>query len=343
MSCQIQVSEIFKINPFKREACLRLSQNDTAVHEIHLQWNSLVLTCEPITNLFTRVTVHKIIDSKRCPHTGSCVGSKCGSINASSLIPELAIGNQYPGNTACVESCGGLGCDCFYPSSGCLFYRIYLVPLSDDIFELFHCNRWNEAAKIQVTHLDRLRKTSNTVTKFLLPNVPVKWDTFTITLSSNGIPPLPPLNTPFISNNKTTALWKRNMMPSLRCSNHTNARNLACEVFGRGSDHGSYNSEKEQEEPTPFPPKQTRLCSDLLQEPAKNEQEQLRRDLNNLLYGLNLLPKRKIGESSMGVAPHIRCTFCGQNGLHYSDTCPHITQMVFCARARVMPALPRAV
>ncbi|EYC29867.1 hypothetical protein Y032_0005g2307 [Ancylostoma ceylanicum] len=53
--------------------------------------------------------------------------------------------------------------------------------------------------------------------------------------------------------------------------------------------------------------------------------KELWRDLNNLLYGLNLLPKRKIGESSMGVAPHIRCTFCGQNGLHYSDSCPHIT------------------
>ncbi|RCN45078.1 hypothetical protein ANCCAN_08888 [Ancylostoma caninum] len=229
MTCQVQVSEVFKINPFKREACLRLSQNNTAVHEIHLQWNSLVLTCEPITDLFTRDTVHKVIDSKRCPHSGSCVGTKCGSINASSLIPELAIGNQYPGNTACVESCGGLGCDCFYPSSGCLFYRIYLVPVSDDIFELFHCNRWTEAAKIQVTHLDRLKKTSNTVTKFLLPNVPVKWGTFTITLSSIGIPPLPLLNTPFISNNKTTALWKPNMMPALRCSNLTNARNLACE------------------------------------------------------------------------------------------------------------------
>lgn len=85
MNCQVQVSEVFKINPFKREACLRLSQNNTAVHEI-LQWDSLVLTWEPVT-VFTRDTIHKVVDSKRYPNSGSCVGNKCGSINVSSLIP----------------------------------------------------------------------------------------------------------------------------------------------------------------------------------------------------------------------------------------------------------------
>ncbi|EYC30355.1 hypothetical protein Y032_0005g2602 [Ancylostoma ceylanicum] len=89
------------------------------------------------------------------------------------------------------------------------------------------------------------------------------------------------------------------------------------------SDKASHHSEEEEEEPVSVPPKQIRR--DLLPEPAKDEQQQLKRDLNNLLYGLHLLPKRKIGESSEGVAPHIRCTFCGQDGLHYSDSCPHIT------------------
>lgn len=125
-SCNIRLSEVFKVNAFKQEACLRLSTNTTPIHEIRLKWKSLNLQCEQETDYFTRDTLHRIVDSKRAPHTGSCVGEKCGSINASSLIPELERGNRFPGNTACVESCGGPGCDCFYLSSGCLFYRIYL-------------------------------------------------------------------------------------------------------------------------------------------------------------------------------------------------------------------------
>ncbi|KAK6745199.1 hypothetical protein RB195_011737 [Necator americanus] len=70
--CQIELSEVFKINPFKREACLKITRNDTSIHEVRLQWKSLLLNCEPETDMFTRDTVHKVVDSKRCPRSGSC-------------------------------------------------------------------------------------------------------------------------------------------------------------------------------------------------------------------------------------------------------------------------------
>ncbi|RCN49233.1 hypothetical protein ANCCAN_04648 [Ancylostoma caninum] len=89
---------VLKINSFKQEACLRL-----------------------------------VIDSKRCPHMGSCIGNKCADVNSTSLIPELEIGNSFPGRTACLESCGGPGCDCFYLSSGCLFYKIYAIPTDSKV------------------------------------------------------------------------------------------------------------------------------------------------------------------------------------------------------------------
>ncbi|KAE9412083.1 hypothetical protein Angca_000419, partial [Angiostrongylus cantonensis] len=59
--------------------------------------------------------------------------------------------NKYPGATACIESCGEPGCDCFYWSFGCLFYRIYLSPTSSTIYEIFYCNRWKESAKVEAT------------------------------------------------------------------------------------------------------------------------------------------------------------------------------------------------
>ncbi|KHJ91498.1 integrase core domain protein [Oesophagostomum dentatum] len=229
--CHIQLSEIFKINPFKRESCVRLSQNHTSVHEIRLVWKSLQLTCEPETELFTRDTIYKVIDSKRCAHSGSCNGNKCNSINSSSLIPELAEANLYPGITSCVESCGGPGCDCFYLSSGCLFYRIYLKPINDQVFELFHCNRWVESAKVEVTHFDVKAKKLYTRGINMIPNIPVKWKAFTFILSELSFPPIPLLNSHFISSGNGTALWPDNILPALRCTNYSNAVTLTCQVY----------------------------------------------------------------------------------------------------------------
>ncbi|KAK6053169.1 hypothetical protein COOONC_09325 [Cooperia oncophora] len=171
------------------KACVRLLDNTTLLHEIRLRWKSLELLCEPETTLFTRDSIYNVIDSKRCPHVGSCKGDKCGIINSSTLIPELEQGNRYPGNTACVESCGGPGCDCFFISSGCLFYRIYMVPIDEKVYEIFHCNRWREAANIEITHFDGIkRETSSTITEKLIPNIPKKWKSLTFTPTSRHSP-----------------------------------------------------------------------------------------------------------------------------------------------------------
>ncbi|KAK6061023.1 hypothetical protein COOONC_01311 [Cooperia oncophora] len=154
--CKVQLSEVLKISPFKREACFKMKTNSTTVHEIRLTWRSLMLTCEPETDYFTRDVEYRVVDSKRCPHMGSCSGFKCAKINGSTLIPELEQGNAYLGTTYCVESCGGPGCDCWYWGSGCLFYRVYLVTVSNETYEIFHCNRWKEATKIEVMHFDAI-------------------------------------------------------------------------------------------------------------------------------------------------------------------------------------------
>ncbi|KHJ87947.1 hypothetical protein OESDEN_12267 [Oesophagostomum dentatum] len=228
--CKVHISEVLKINAFKREACFKLLRNSTTIHEIRALWKGLILTCEPEHELFTRDTRYNVVDSKRCPHTGSCVGAKCASINSSSLVPELNKGNGFPGVTTCVESCGGPGCDCFYWSSGCLFYRIYLTPTSPQVFEIFHCNRWVEAAKVKFTHVDTSLGRTFSYTAFMRPNVPIKWKIFTITLTSVTVPPIPLLNSAFITDGNSTALWDSHLSVPLRCPNRTAAKTLACEV-----------------------------------------------------------------------------------------------------------------
>ncbi|KAK6060258.1 hypothetical protein COOONC_02087 [Cooperia oncophora] len=104
----------------------------------------LYLHCDRETLYFTRSTNLNVTSSKRCPRMGSCSGDKCAKVNSTSIIPELKRGNHFPGRTGCYESCGGLGCDCFYPSSGCLFYRVFATPVDTKVYEIFRCMRWRE-------------------------------------------------------------------------------------------------------------------------------------------------------------------------------------------------------
>lgn len=167
--------------------------------------------CSPgmrITKLSTVKGVHTVaIDV-------TMTGDKCNAINSSSLIPELEDGNKFPGNTACVESCVCPGCDCFFPSPGCLFYRIYMEPINDQVYEIFQCNRWREIAKAEITHVGDTRKKSSTLTIQLILNVPFKWKSFTLTSASFTKPPIPLLNRQFITDGRiiSISIWKTNAL-----------------------------------------------------------------------------------------------------------------------------------
>ncbi|KAK5976284.1 hypothetical protein GCK32_018977 [Trichostrongylus colubriformis] len=51
----------------------------------------------------------------------------------------------------------------------------------------------------------------------------------------------------------------------------------------------------------------------------------LERQLDDLYEGRFLLPQRRIGMEGADVGPWITCVFCGRNGMHFSDSCPEIT------------------
>ncbi|KAK6037334.1 hypothetical protein COOONC_25161, partial [Cooperia oncophora] len=147
--------KVMKFNSYNQEACLRLLTNQTTQKEVRIQWKGLRLKCVKEEVVFTRNTIQRVVDSKRCAHTGSCTGNKCASINMSSLLPELTQGNQYPGITKCIESCGGPGCGCFYLSSGCLYYRIFHMPIDAKVYEIFGCAQWKEEVELEVTTITR--------------------------------------------------------------------------------------------------------------------------------------------------------------------------------------------
>ncbi|VDL84225.1 unnamed protein product [Nippostrongylus brasiliensis] len=226
--CFVEFTEILKLNTYNQEACLRLVNKNTTVLQHRFLWKGLHLTCEKQSVLFTRNTIQKVIDAKRCAHAGSCMGLKCENVTTTDEIPELSEGNKYPGITRCIESCGGPGCGCFYWSSGCLFYRIYYVPADQEVYEIFRCQTWKEKVELEIqSEFITGKRTVSTV--FLQPTVPQRHEQMRITLSSLTVPPMPALHSMFISNGKDTALWNKDISMPLLCSSREEAQQLQCE------------------------------------------------------------------------------------------------------------------
>ncbi|EYC20099.1 hypothetical protein Y032_0023g869 [Ancylostoma ceylanicum] len=240
-TCTSHITELLKMNSFHQEACLRLHKNQTLVKEIRLVWKGLHLTCEKEYILFTRDSVQRVRDSKRCSHSGSCIGKKCEDINSTAILPELGESNNYPGITRCVESCGGPGCGCFYLSSGCLFYRIYNVPRNEKIYELFKCSQWHEAVHLELTSISQRTRTPKKYAFFLQPTIPTQVGAMKMTLTSITVPPTPTLSSTFISDGTDFALWNSNEKPPLHCESQEAARSLNCSVNPHCNCHPAEN------------------------------------------------------------------------------------------------------
>ncbi|KAK6056296.1 hypothetical protein COOONC_06199, partial [Cooperia oncophora] len=220
-----------KLNSYKQQACLRLVQNSTLVANVKLRWRGLYLRCEQESLYFTRAANLNVISSKRCPNMGSCKGLKCAAINSTSLVEELKDENKHPGRTGCLESCGGIVCDCFYPRSGCLFYRIYATPRNAKVYEIFGCMRWSEHVKLEVIIEDADSRTGNQqFVVYSIPNVPVILPPLKIVLTSLSLPPTPALAREFITDGVDTSIWNKAISPPLRCKTWADAYSFNCTV-----------------------------------------------------------------------------------------------------------------
>uniref|UniRef100_A0A7I4XXC3 Phlebovirus_G2 domain-containing protein n=1 Tax=Haemonchus contortus TaxID=6289 RepID=A0A7I4XXC3_HAECO len=227
--CKTSLLEVLKINSFRQQACLRLVRNSTLVLNIIIRWKGLYLRCDQETLYFTRSIHLNVTDSERCPRMGSCKGEKCVGSNSSSTIAELKRGNHFPGRTGCFESCGGFGCDCFYPSSGCLFYRIFATPTDNKVFEIFRCMRWREKTMFEITIEDISAKFGReSYVVQLLPNMPITLPSLQITMTSLSLPPTPALSRTFFTDGQDTAIWTCAFSPNLLCKSREKAERMKC-------------------------------------------------------------------------------------------------------------------
>uniref|UniRef100_A0A8R1E5E5 Integrase catalytic domain-containing protein n=1 Tax=Caenorhabditis japonica TaxID=281687 RepID=A0A8R1E5E5_CAEJA len=234
-NCSFITEEFLKLNSIHKEACLRIYHNGTVFKEIRLQFIHAQLKCIEESIIFTKEIETKLWSTKRCAHMGSCSEDKCLAIKPNSMIPELESTKKFVGTTGCTESCGGPGCDCFFPSSACIFYRIYGVPKSDEVYELFKCVEWEKTLKIKMTKTS-LNSMVNRVERLVLSlpvNEPRILEDTKATANFISTPPSPALNTWFIRSNLTIAEWSNNELPAYQCYTAKKAEVDECQLHER--------------------------------------------------------------------------------------------------------------
>uniref|UniRef100_A0A1I7UJG7 Phlebovirus_G2 domain-containing protein n=1 Tax=Caenorhabditis tropicalis TaxID=1561998 RepID=A0A1I7UJG7_9PELO len=142
-NCLIEQTEDIFFTPQMKTVCLQLTSKNQVLAKIKLSVNHNFRRCEKGPILFTKNVTVNVESSKRCHGGGECVDRKCLDIGPNSKLKEFPEANKYPGITYCSTSCGGLWCWCLLPTEGCLFYRTYATPTSEDKFQIYSCDEWS--------------------------------------------------------------------------------------------------------------------------------------------------------------------------------------------------------
>ncbi|VDO05251.1 unnamed protein product [Haemonchus placei] len=223
-NCDNITTIIAKFNTMQTELCLQAEHKNLRRHLMKITVEKLILKCQKETLYFTQNTETHVQSRKRCPHMGSCIGSKCTAISPDTLVKELDVANNFPGITYCTESCGGWGCSCGFPSSGCLFYRIYHTPKDKEIYEVFHCPTWHETVKLKIeqTHThDAHRVFTGEIKPYTIRTLAnTKIEVTSFSSSSIAIQ-----YKRFLTNNKTTAYLDDDATFSYACTNNPSPLN----------------------------------------------------------------------------------------------------------------------
>ncbi|CAO4384495.1 unnamed protein product [Caenorhabditis nigoni] len=219
LNCKTVTEEILKLSDSRKEGCIRLMKNGTVLRDVRVELITVQMNCSKEILTYTQHAEIKVWSTKRCPRMGSCKDEKCNAINRTSIIPELQPANNYVGVTGCSESCGGPGCGCFYLSSGCIFYRIYAEPKSNQKFEIFRCAEFTPSVKLKVksTRLNSYENKERSKQLLLTTGQTMTLEDIQITADSIETPISTVINEWFIKSDHQVALWTSKELPSLQC------------------------------------------------------------------------------------------------------------------------------
>ncbi len=227
LNCKITDITRLSLVPSGQEACMLIKTPlNEPIGTVKIEAKSIDLLCDKRNVFFTRSFQMKTQASKRCASAGSCTGTTCENTKPDTVIKELeGMPYEHPGFSYCRDSCGCLSCGCFLCAEGCLFYRVFAVPSSPTVFEVFDCPVWQDLVVISVTL--HTQNESRAESLSLRQGVGYTWKNMKFTITSISKPSVPLLSTKFISDGRRTVL--KGGQPSagelgqLQCSTRSDA------------------------------------------------------------------------------------------------------------------------
>ena len=207
------VQEVMRLStaPEGQYSCLVIEAPDwmdkAPLLQLKIKTHKIRLNCLSENLYFSRSFKMNSESSKRCPTMGSCHGSKCKQYDEKSKFAEIsAYANSMPGFSACTESCGCWGCQCGICSSGCLFYRYFAEQITPSIFEFFRCPIWTFDIRVSVQLVHPSGHIRAEKELLLQPGRSIVWEKMEFALIGATIPPLPILQSTFVTDGERIAL-----------------------------------------------------------------------------------------------------------------------------------------
>jgi hypothetical protein len=229
--CSIDHTTVLNIQPSNQEATLLIKTPEGKPLGSLKISTDVSLECQKTSRFFSRSTSFRTHSAKRCPAQGSCHGDACSRTTLKSKVSELAMVNDLPGVTHCVDSCSWLECGCGLPTSSCLFFRTVAVASSPEVFEFFSCPAWKYTANIQMELAKQPPQPAQHFKARLQSGMIQHFNSVRISLGAVSSPPLPILAKKFGTNGKQAFIFD-DVDPKFQCPSRESAAKMTndCEV-----------------------------------------------------------------------------------------------------------------
>jgi hypothetical protein len=229
LECLFSYNTLITEQPNGQEICFLLQGERKPVGTLTLTLHPVTLYCDAITEWYTRSYEILSISAKRCLWAGSCYGEVCEKLPPNGTVEEFGKKvNQVKGYAVCESSPGGPYHFCGWPTSGCLFYKIYPSILDDKIHHVFRCD-WHTRMKI-TAKLTRGNLTSQHELE-MAPGTTDEWLGLRISLLLAPISPKSVLGLKWITDGARVAVISsldEDTIKKLHCNTKEDASKLNC-------------------------------------------------------------------------------------------------------------------
>lgn len=238
VDCTLTETTEISLSPIGQQSCFLLFDAErNSIGKVIFEVLNIRMKCNKKSLYFTRSFKGGVESSRRCRSMGQCTSAdSCSGVTKDSKLSDISDRvNNLLGFSWCESKPGAAGNQCFLVSSSCLFYRTYVEPTDERIYEVMECPTWEYSAYIRITE-DRggkYRSTNMVLTPGLMTKPDGRQD-LSVTLKSVSKPDTPITGKKFIVDGTSAILADASPAGSLipgsigmlQCMNAEKAKNM---------------------------------------------------------------------------------------------------------------------